>query len=158
MSKRFRINTKPISLLFRHQLSRLKIRQILKKRKEIWIELGAGKKKGANGWLTIDIKRKCDIAWNLRKGIPFPDESVSKIYSSHFFEHLSFKQTQGFLDECLRVLKPGGKFSICVPNARIYIEAYLNKSDLDTANFFKPAYYGTTKIDYVNYIVKGRPK
>jgi len=51
------------------------------------------------------------------------------------------------------VLLPGGMFSICVPNAEIYIEAYLNDRTLDNNKFFgyKPAYNNTTKIDYVNY-------
>ena len=58
------------------------------------------------------------------------------------------------MDECLRVLSPSGNFSICVPNARLYIEAYFNNFELDTNLFFsdyRPAYNNTTKIDYVNY-------
>ena len=143
---------RPASLFFKHKMSKLKIRRLLINQKDILLEVGAGNKKGCNGWLTIDMTRRCDLFWDLRKGIPFPDESVSKIYSSHFFEHLTFKDGQRFLDECLRVLLPGGTFSICVPNARLYIEAYL-KSELDTDVFFgfKPAYNNTTKIDYVNY-------
>jgi len=143
---------KPAFLLFKHQVSRKKINSLLKEKEKIFLEVGAGDKKGSNGWLTVDVTKNCDIFWDLRKGLPFPDESISKIYSSHFFEHLTYKEGQGFLDECLRVLLPGGQFSICVPNARIYIEAYLN-SELDTNKFFgwKPAYNNTTKIDYVNF-------
>ena len=122
-------------------------------KKKIYLEVGAGDKKVENGWVTIDVTKNCDIYWDLRKGLPFPDQSISKIYSSHFFEHLSFKEGQKFLDDCLRVLVPGGTFSICVPNARIYIEAYLKSDSLDKNYFFgcKPAYNNTTKIDYVNY-------
>jgi predicted SAM-dependent methyltransferase len=143
---------KRIYFYLRQQLSRQKVKYLIRDRKRIFLEVGAGNKKGVNDWFTIDLKRNCDIFWDLRKGIPFPDESVSKIYSSHFFEHLTFSEGQNFLDECLRVLTKGGIFSICVPNARLYIEAYLN-SDLDTEKFFdyKPAYNNTTKIDYVNY-------
>ena len=132
--------------------SHKKIRQYLREGKELFIEVGASDKAGQNGWLTIDMTKNCDIYWDLRKGMPFPDETVSKIYSSHFFEHLTYKEGQRFLDECMRVLVPGGHFSICVPNARIYIEAYLN-SNLDPEKFFgyEPAYNNTTKIDYVNY-------
>lgn len=139
-------------ILFRQQLSRQHIGQLIKEKDKIFLEVGAGNRKGLNEWLTIDLKRNCDIFWDLRNGIPFPDESVSKIYSSHFFEHLTFREGQKFLDECLRVLTSGGKFLICVPNAKIYIEAYLN-SDLDVEKYFgyKPAYNNTTKIDYVNY-------
>ena len=143
---------KPAYLVYKHAISKRRISSFLNKQQEIYLEIGSGDKKGSNGWMTIDMTRNCDIYWDLRKGIPFPNESVSKIYSSHFFEHLTFKEGQTFLDECLRVLVPGGVFSICVPNARIYIEAYLN-SNLETDKFFgyKPAYNNTTKIDYINY-------
>jgi len=138
----------------KHQLSKYRIRRLLKGKNKIYIEVGAGDKKGENGWITIDVTKNCDVYWDLRKGLPFPDGSISKIYSSHFFEHLSFKEGQKFLNECLRVLVPGGNFSICVPNARIYIETYLKSDHLDRNYFFgyKPAYNNTTKIDYVNYV------
>jgi predicted SAM-dependent methyltransferase len=58
------------------------------------------------------------------------------------------------LSECLRVMVPDGKFSICVPNARIYLEAYFNDGAFDRTQFlqYEPAYNRTTRIDYVNYI------
>jgi predicted SAM-dependent methyltransferase len=143
-------------------MSKRYIGHLLKEKNEIFLEIGAGEKRGKNGWVTIDITKNCDIFWDLKKGIPFPDESISKIYSSHFLEHLSYKEGQRFLDECLRVLVQSGNFSVCVPNARIYIEAYLMNSDLDRNLFFdyKPAYNNTTKIDYLNYIayMDGRHK
>jgi predicted SAM-dependent methyltransferase len=56
--------------------------------------------------------------------------------------------------ECRRVLVPGGTFSICVPNAKLYLDAYVKSDSLDESRFFrwKPAYNNTTRIDYVNYI------
>lgn len=143
----------PIAAALRHRRSLQKIRWILRERREICIELGAGQKAGTPPWVTIDITPSCDLYWDLRRGIPFPDASVSRIYSSHFFEHLTFSQTQQFLDECRRVLKPGGNFSVCVPNARLYIDAYVNGKTLDPAQFlgYGPAYNRSTPIDYVNY-------
>jgi predicted SAM-dependent methyltransferase len=130
------------------------IKNIMNKKEIINLEIGAGDKKGENGWLTLDVTKNCDINWNLRKGIPFPNESIHKIYSSHLFEHLSFKEGQKLLDECLRVLVPGGVFSICVPNAKIYMEAYVKGECLEKSKFFihKPAYNDTSRIDYVNYM------
>ncbi len=144
---------RPVFRFIKYEMSKRYISHLLREKKPLFIEVGAGDKKGGKGWITIDMTKNCDIYWDLRKGMPFPDESISKLYSSHFFEHLSFREGQKFLDECLRVLIPGGNFSICVPNARIYIEAYLN-STLDSNQFFgyKPAYNNTTKIDYVNFI------
>lgn len=130
------------------------IRLILKKQNKISLELGAGNKKGAQGWITIDNEHDSDIFWDLRKGIPFPDESVTKIYSSHFFEHLSFNEGQKMLDECRRVLIPGGSFSICVPNARPYCELYLRPDaqlEAKLSGYYKPGFNNTTRIDYMNY-------
>jgi len=140
--------------LIKPMLSKSQIRRFLQEGREIYLEVGAGGKKGEKGWITLDVTKKADIYWDLRKGIPFPNESVSKIYSSHFLEHLSFEEGQKFLDDCLRVLVPGGIFSISVPNARLFIEAYLKSETLDKNLFFgyKPAFNNTTTIDYVNYI------
>ena len=106
---------KPTYLHFKDEIAKRKakhkVRYLLRTQKEILLEIGSGRR-GLDGWIAIDIKKKGDICWDLRNGIPFPDESVSQLYSSHFFEHLSFKEGQRFLDECLRVLRPGGKFSI----------------------------------------------
>jgi predicted SAM-dependent methyltransferase len=129
------------------------IDQLIRSEKPIWIEVGAGNKQGANGWLTIDYNaRDCDIHWDLRRGLPFPGGTVEKIYSSHFLEHLTFKEGQTFLAECWRVMSSGGLFSIAVPNARIYLESYVRKQPLPTEFFvWPPAYNNTTAIDIVNY-------
>jgi predicted SAM-dependent methyltransferase len=80
---------------------------------------------------------------------------VKQIYSSHFFEHLTFNQGQKMLKECLRVQVPGGALSVCVPNARLYIEAYCSGKGLDHETFIEwaPAWNSTTKMEYVNYTV-----
>lgn len=142
---------KPFYVFIKRPQSKLQVINLIKQKRELWLELGAGKK-GENGWITVDIENNPDILWDLRLGLPFPNESISKIYSSHFFEHLSYKEGQKFFGECLRVLVPFGTFSICVPNARIYIEAYLKGLSIDDFCIYKPAFNYTTKIDYVNYI------
>ena len=138
----------------RHRSSRGKIKNILSNKSTICVELGAGEKKGTGDWITLDMSTKCDVFWDLRNGIPFPDKSVKKIYSSHLFEHLTFNEGQLLLDECMRVLAPGGTFSICVPNARLYIEAYFKPDSIDKNKFFdhKPAYNNTSNIDAINYM------
>jgi len=146
---------------FFHQLlsiiTKLKISKMLSKKsdKPIQLEIGAGRRKAVNGWITLDLNSKCNLHWDLRKGIPFPDESIQTIYSSHMFEHLTFKEINVLIKECLRVLKKNGVFSICVPNARIYIDAYINNNESfwnTLPSIYKPAYNNISKIDYVNYI------
>lgn len=149
------IPIKSVTGFIKQQLSKLRVKSILNKRDEIFLELGAGEKRGQGKWVTIDMTRSCDLFWDLTKGIPFPNKTIQKIYASHFFEHFSYRETQKLLDECMRVLIPGGTISICVPNAKLYIEAYIEQRTLDEEQFFsgwKPAYNATTKIDYVNYV------
>ncbi|NJL83322.1 MAG: methyltransferase domain-containing protein [Chloroflexaceae bacterium] len=131
-----------------------KIGALLAKQQPISLELGAGDKKGRDGWKTLDLNPECDFPWDLRQGLPFPDASITKIYSSHFLEHLSYREGQVLLEECLRVLIPGGIFSVCVPNARLYLEAYLSGKALDPSQYFRypPAYNNVSPIDYVNYV------
>jgi predicted SAM-dependent methyltransferase len=138
----------------KHRSSKKVVSRLLKERSELFVELGSGDKKGKDGWVTIDMTKNCDIFWDLRKGLPFPDESLQGIYSSHFFEHLTYKETQQFLVECKRALVPGGEFLICVPNAKLYLEAYVGGRTLELSKYFgyKPAYNHTTRIDYVNYM------
>jgi len=143
-----------IALAKKEKATLEKIDEILNTGQEIKLEIGAGAKKGKNGWVTLDMHEGCDIDWDLRNGIPFSDNSISKIYSSHLFEHLTFSEASGLMKECLRVLKPGGVFSVCVPNAKLYVDAYV-KDDKDfwaSNSRFMPAYNGTTKMDYLNYI------
>lgn len=138
--------------LLKQLLSKGKVRRILRGGGDIFLEVGAGSVKGSGGWVTLDLAPGCDLYWDLRRGLPFPDGSVARIYSSHFLEHLSYREGQVFLGECLRALAPGGTFSIAVPNARLYLEAYLNGTDLDRRFCgYGPAFNDTTRIDYVNY-------
>jgi predicted SAM-dependent methyltransferase len=66
---------------------------------------------------------------------------------------LTYSQGQILLKESIRLLKPGGRFSICVPNARIYVEQYLGIREVPQDYFgWKPAYNNTTSIDAINYV------
>lgn len=123
----------------------------LSKKKIIKLELGSGDKKGLDGFTTVDMG-DADIKWDLRNGIPLQDNSVDLIYSSHLLEHIPFKELILFLKECRRVLKNNGVFSVCVPNARNYINAYI-KGETFEVNHWPPAFINTgSKIDQVNYM------
>ena len=125
----------------------------LAKQDVIKLELGSGAKKGTNGFTTVDIYG-ADIHRDLRLGIPLKNDTVSAIYSSHMLEHIPYQQLIPFLKECLRVLKTGGQISVCVPNARNYIDAYIDKRNFNLSDsFYQPAVVDTDSfIDQVNYI------
>lgn len=66
---------------------------------------------------------------DLRKGIPFPDQSVDGVYHSHLFEHLDRDAVAGFLAEVKRVLKPGAVHRIVVPDLEFEARRYLASLD-----------------------------
>lgn len=138
---------------YKSRNAKRRIHELLKANDEIKVEVGSGNRKGIQGWITLDMCAESDLFWDLRNGLPFPDSSLSKVYSSHFLEHLSYQEGQAFLAECLRALKPEGVISICVPNAQIYLEAYVTNKKLDHDTYFTygPAYRHTSRMDYVNY-------
>jgi predicted SAM-dependent methyltransferase len=122
---------------------------------QINLELGAGPVKGKNGWLTIDFNEGADLTWDLNLPLPFPDESVCKIYSSHLLEHFFYRDLVRLLADCHRVLKRGGSCSVCVPDASIYVRAYMDSKAPDRRPgdlVYEPAVISDCKMDWLNYI------
>jgi len=50
---------------------------------------------------------------------------LDEIYAGHFLEHLSYTEGQAFLREAFRVLTPGGKIGVVVPDAREVLRRWL---------------------------------
>jgi len=118
------------------------------------LEIGIGASAKKEGFITADISLTTDYPTDLRTGLPFPDASIDFIYAEHVLEHFSFSDLKSLLDECHRVLKPEGCFSVVVPDATIYLNAYFNPESFDPEKFclFDFGLSYNSKIDYVNYI------
>jgi SAM-dependent methyltransferase len=89
------------------------------------LHLGCGTKY-LPGFLNIDGNpfNKIDLWLDLRTGLPFRSNSIDSIYSTHVFEHFYPDDLQALLNECARVLKPGGGIRLIVPNLASAIVAY----------------------------------
>jgi len=61
---------------------------------------------------------------NLCKPLPYGDNSVTAIFSSHVFEHLFMDEVEKLIGECHRVLKPGGVCRVVVPDLEKIISLY----------------------------------
>lgn len=61
---------------------------------------------------------------DLTKKLPWDDDSVDIIYSSHSLEHLSKIEGRYLLRECQRLLKPNGIIQIVVPDLKVIINRY----------------------------------
>jgi SAM-dependent methyltransferase len=131
------------------------IKSFLTSGRPIKLELGSAKRPDMEEWIASDITGDGDITLDLTQPIPFPDNSVELIYSSHVLEHFSYPTPMiELLRECHRILKVGGTFSLAVPDARIFLDAYGNPGSFDKARFcsLDVGLSYKSKIDYVNFI------
>lgn len=69
---------------------------------------------------------------DVSKKIPYPDDSVAKIYSSHFLEHLSKDEGEKFISESFRVLKKDGIMRLVVPDLLFHARRYI--ADVSSEN------------------------
>jgi predicted SAM-dependent methyltransferase len=129
------------------------VRQLLASGQPIRLEIGSGPR--MEGWISLDLNIGAHIQHDLTKPLPFPDASVDELYSSHVLEHFTYPHpVLDVLRECHRVLKPGARVRIAVPNARLFLEAYAHPEGFDRARFCDEpvGLHFTSRIDVVNFI------
>lgn len=88
--------------------------------------LGAQQK----GYIEFARSNKLILA-DVTKRIPYANNSVDVIYTSHMVEHLDRAEVLLFLAEAHRVLKEGGILRIAVPDVKRIVESYLEHKDAD---------------------------
>jgi predicted SAM-dependent methyltransferase len=88
------------------------------------------------------MKNNKFIHHKIEYGLPFPDNSIKYIYSSHMLEHLYKEDSKKFLKEVYRVLVKNGVVRICVPDLEYAFSLYKN-GDRENALrlFFVPTEY-----------------
>lgn len=94
--------------------------------RNLLVQLGCGPN-GRDGWVNVDCfpRETVNCFYDIRKNLPFDDDSVRGIFSEHVVEHLDYTQSiPTFLAECYRCLAPGGVLRIIVPDAGRYLLAY----------------------------------
>lgn len=95
-------------------------------RKARYLNAGCGKK-ARPGFINLDYMWQpgVDLLWDLNWRLPFPDSSLKGIYTEHCIEHLPIKLVTGhILREFYRVLEPGGRLRLIVPDGGLYLKLY----------------------------------
>ncbi len=82
---------------------------------------------------------------------PYLDGTVDRVEADNLLEHLDNEQFIFVMNEVHRVLKPGGMFWFCVPNALDWMDGAFG--DFTHKRFFVPRsfYYFTETPTYENY-------
>lgn len=116
------------------------------------------------GWLNMDLRPPRDhdalaevLIVDLRQGIPLEDAAAHTVYSSHFLEHLTPSEAVRHLRECHRVLAPGGRIRLVVPDFAACCQAYLAMNTpfftlLDPLLAVSSPPGGVTIVDYMQVV------
>lgn len=122
------------------------MRKVKNKVKCLDLGCGINKKKGYFG---IDKSKVpgVDMVYDLNKGIPFPDNSIEKIFCRHFLEHV--EDPLFLIEEMYRVLKKNGVVEIIVPHWSWYgSHTFMHRTFFHSLDFFflepsNPSHYYT---------------
>jgi SAM-dependent methyltransferase len=79
-------------------------------------------------WINLDTVPAAPgvIRHDLKTGLPFSDGTFDAVYSSHVIEHFQPPAAQNLINECYRVLRPGGIGRIVVPDLETIVRLYLS--------------------------------
>lgn len=108
----------------------------------IKINAGSGKRNFGKDWYHVDGAKFPHIDWHDIMSLPFEENTIDLIYSSHVVEYFDRDEVQKLLQEWKRVLKPGGTLRIAVPDFEIIAKLYLDKSNDYGVERFLGALYG----------------
>ena len=98
--------------------------------KGVKLNLGCGNEI-LDGYINIDrynntgsVDMSCDIG-----ELPFDDESVDEIYTSHVFEHIGLNEIYAVIEEWRRVLRDRGRLVMNLPNLEHEVRVWLDTPD-----------------------------
>lgn len=94
------------------------------------IEIGGGKNPLYPKYTQVDIRKLPKIKYNNdARALPFPSNSISTIVTSYMLPCLNKHEAERALREWFRVLKPGGKLEIHVPDLEQIMKKFISTKD-----------------------------
>ena len=123
------------------------------------VNLGCGRRYHP-AWINIDLAAAGPgvIEHNLLEGIPQPDASVDVLYHAHVVEHFKKEPAETFLEECFRVLKPGGLLRVAVPDLEPICRNYLSTLQAAAAGDLSAEHdYDWCMLELLDQLLRDRP-
>lgn len=104
---------------------RYQIGQYFKSHSVRKLQIGSGRNI-IDGWLNTDIiPLDTKIVFlDITHRFPFENNTFDYIFSEHLIEHLSYEKACSILQECYRVLMPGGIIRIATPDIYFLIDLF----------------------------------
>jgi autotransporter strand-loop-strand O-heptosyltransferase len=107
--------------------------EVIPEEEKIKLNLGCGNDI-RKGYINIDKYNNTglvDFKFDLGDLSYFDDESVDEIFTAHVFEHISINDIYAVVNEWKRVLRPGGKLVLYLPNLEHEVKIWLESPDED---------------------------
>lgn len=99
----------------------------------IRLNIGSGQRRldTSKGWVNIDcISRDgqvpdllCDVG---KESLPYGEGTVETCCLHHVYEHFNLGAADGLIRECHRVLRPGGRLLVYVPDMKALAQRWLD--------------------------------
>ena len=103
--------------------------------KRLQLHLGGWEVK--EGWIIVNVEDRegVDVRSTVTDLSMFPDGSAVEIYASHVYEHLGYQdELPKAFAEARRVLMPGGRLRISVPDMEVLCQLFLHPNATRSAN------------------------
>ena len=112
------------------------------------IHLGCGKRNFGRDWIHVDGSDYDHIAYHDIVNLPFVDDSIDLIYASHVLEYFDRDEVVDVLNKWKRVLKPGGKIRLAVPDFEACAKLYVGMPGVtkEPLSKFVGMFYGKWKM------------
>lgn len=89
------------------------------------VELGAGARAAA-GYVAVDLNPRNATVVADALHLPFADRALDGMRAVDVLEHISYRETDAALSEWARVLEPGARLYVQVPDADLIMRWYVN--------------------------------
>lgn len=105
------------------------------------LNIGSGQRKFGQGWTNVDINPKWspDVVADGASMPMFADDSADYIALHHTVEHYGCGEATALIQECYRILCPGGSLIVAVPDMRNLVDMWV-KGMLTTQVFMTNVY------------------
>ena len=102
------------------------------------------------GWFNTDYDIVVEGVYHIdmREPLPFPSGSLDVVASEHCFEHFSYDTGKKILNECFRVLKPGGMLRFSTPDLMQFVKLFQNAAG-ETEQQFMTAFFKVTTMPHL---------
>ena len=101
----------------------------LRRQRGLSLNIGSGGR-GLPDWVNVELRRHRDttLCLDIRRALPLANGSVRRILAEHVIEHVDFRSDlPAMLVEFYRVLEPGGRLRIVVPDGERFLMAYASR-------------------------------